>query len=165
MNSQPFVVRVQQEALDITLHSQPLYQLGAGAVVCFSGQVRSADDSSGIARLSLEHYPDMTENSMRQIMSEARQRWPLLGGCMIHRVGDMQPGDLIVLAAAASSHRHDAFHACEFLMDYLKTRVPIWKRETTTAGQSRWVAHRDSDRRAAARWFTASHDTEHHNNY
>ena len=101
--------------------------------------------------MSLEHYPGMTENSIRKIAEEARSRWQVIDCTVIHRYGDLQPNDQIVLVAVASAHRGDAFAACEFIMDYLKTRAPFWKKEHA-AGGSRWVEAKSSDDDAAERW-------------
>ena len=129
-----------------------------GAVASFVGLVR-ADKASGISALeggavremTLEHYPGMTEKALEAIVAEARRRWALFGVRVIHRVGRLLPGDRIVLVAVASAHRGEAFAACEFIMDYLKTRAPFWKREATADG-AHWVDARDSDDTAAARW-------------
>ncbi|HZV54305.1 MAG TPA: molybdopterin synthase catalytic subunit MoaE, partial [Rhodocyclaceae bacterium] len=112
----------------------------AGAVASFVGLVRGGE----IRAMTLEHYPGMTEKALAEIVAEARRRWELLGVRVIHRVGRLLPGERIVLVAVASTHRQAAFAACEFIMDYLKTRAPFWKREETTAG-SRWVDARESD--------------------
>ncbi|HEX8986795.1 MAG TPA: molybdopterin synthase catalytic subunit MoaE [Rhodocyclaceae bacterium] len=120
---------------------------GAGAVATFVGLVRG----EGIRAMSLEHYPGMTEKALAEIVEQARQRWQLRRVRIIHRVGRLLPGDRIVFVGVSSSHRHDAFAACEFIMDYLKTRAPFWKKEETDAG-ARWVDARESDDTAAARW-------------
>jgi molybdopterin synthase catalytic subunit len=127
-----------------------------GAVASFVGLVR-ADKTGGetssvaVKAMTLEHYPGMTEKALQEIVVQARSRWELLGVRVIHRVGRLLPGDRIVFVAVASSHRGDAFAACEFIMDYLKTRAPFWKKEETPAG-GRWVDARESDDEAAARW-------------
>lgn len=122
-----------------------------GAVASFVGLVRGANDGSGISAMTLEHYPGMTGKALGEIVEQARQRWSLLGVRVIHRCGRLEPGERIVFVGVASAHRGDAFAACEFIMDYLKTRAPFWKREETPAG-ARWVDARDSDESAAARW-------------
>ena len=125
-----------------------------GAVVTFSGLVRDmtkADGGRPVSAMELEHYPGMTERSLTAIAEEAAARWPLQAVTLIHRHGPLAPGDRIVLAAAASPHRKAAFEACEFLMDYLKTKAPFWKKETTPDGAA-WVDARDEDDAAAARW-------------
>ena len=122
-----------------------------GAVASFVGLVRDANDGAGVAKMTLEHYPGMTERSLAEIVEQARGRWDVMDATVIHRVGELQPGDNIVLVVVASAHRGDAFAACEFIMDYLKTRAPFWKKEETAAG-SRWVDARESDDRAAEKW-------------
>ena len=102
-------------------------------------------------RCVLEHYPGMTERAIGEIVHEAMERWSLIDASVVHRVGRLEPQEAIVLVVTASAHRHQAFHACEFVMDYLKTRAPFWKKESTPQGE-RWVASRDSDEEAARRW-------------
>jgi len=121
----------------------------AGAVASFVGLVRGSE----VAAMTLEHYPGMTEKALAAIVDEARGRWPLRAVRVIHRIGRLAPGERIVLVAVSSRHRQAAFAACEFIMDYLKTQAPFWKREETPAG-SRWVDARDSDDAAARRWLT-----------
>ena len=128
-----------------------------GAVASFVGLVR-ADKAAGeridaptVQAMTLEHYPGMTEKALEEIVVQAEARWELLGVRVIHRVGRLLPGDRIVFVAVASSHRGDAFAACEFIMDYLKTRAPFWKKEETPQG-GRWVDARESDDAAAGRW-------------
>jgi molybdopterin synthase catalytic subunit len=123
----------------------------AGAVASFVGLVRRDKWAGGIQAMTLEHYPGMTEKALAEIVSEARRRWPLVAVRVIHRVGRLVPGDRIVLVAVSSSHRQAAFAGCEFIMDYLKTRAPFWKREETALG-SRWVDARESDDDALRRW-------------
>jgi len=122
-----------------------------GAVVSFTGLVRELAGDGAISAMTLEHYPGMTERALREIAAEARARWPLDGVRIVHRVGPLAPGDRIVLVLTASRHRHAAFEAAEFLMDYLKTRAPFWKREDGRDG-ARWVDAREADDGAAARW-------------
>ena len=122
-----------------------------GAVASFIGLVRDLNDGSQIAAMTLEHYPAMTHKALTAIVAEAETRWALLGCTVIHRVGALFPTDQIVLVAVASSHRADAFAACEFIMDYLKTQAPFWKKEQTPEGE-RWVESRNSDEAAAGRW-------------
>jgi molybdopterin synthase catalytic subunit len=126
-----------------------------GAVASFVGLVR-ADKAvekigAGVTAMTLEHYPGMTETALEDIVKEARQRWEFFDARVIHRVGRLLPGDRIVLVAVASAHRGEAFAACEFIMDYLKTRAPFWKKEQTPDG-GRWVDARESDDHAARRW-------------
>jgi molybdopterin synthase catalytic subunit len=122
-----------------------------GAVASFVGVVRDLNDGSGVASMTLEHYPGMTEKALAQIVAEAQERWEVLDCCVIHRVGRLMPTDQIVFVAVASGHRGDAFSACEFIMDYLKTRAPFWKKEETPEG-ARWVEARSTDDAAAGRW-------------
>ena len=122
-----------------------------GAVASFVGLVRDVNDGSGVQAMTLEHYPGMTERSLVDIVAQAKVRWSLLGVRVIHRYGRLEPTDRIVFVGVASSHRGDAFAACEFIMDYLKTRAPFWKREETPDG-ARWVDAREADDSAAARW-------------
>ena len=120
-----------------------------GAVVSFTGVTR--DVSGGLSRMQIEHYPGMTERALMQICEEAQTRWSLADVLVIHRFGTMEPGDNIMMVATASRHRADAFAAAEFLMDYLKSRAPFWKKEITSDG-SEWVAAKDSDEDALNRW-------------
>lgn len=122
-----------------------------GAVVTFTGKVRNHNLGNDVAALTLEHYPGMTEKALQEIVDAARERWPLQRVTVIHRVGELFPGDEIVLVGVTSAHRGSAFSAAEFIMDYLKTRAPFWKREATEQGD-RWVDARDSDYQAAQRW-------------
>lgn len=122
-----------------------------GAVASFIGTVRDVSDNASVARLMLEHYPGMTEKSLEAIVAEARRRFDLYDVLVIHRVGELRPADQIVLVAVTSAHRGEAFDACRFVMDYLKTRAPFWKKEQTPDGD-RWVDARASDDEAAARW-------------
>jgi molybdopterin synthase catalytic subunit len=138
-------VSVQREDFDLGLEVKGLYGNAAiGAVASFVGVVRDVP-------MTLEHYPGMTEKALRKIVEEAKQRWKVLGATLIHRYGELQPGDQIVMVAVASAHRGDAFEACEFMMDYLKTQAPFWKKERREDGES-WVEARASDDRAAERW-------------
>lgn len=140
------VVRVQAHDFDLGAEAAAL-EPGAGAVVTFTGVVRGG----GVAAMTLEHYPGMTEAALEAIEAEARVRWPLTGALIIHRVGRLLPGERIMMVGAASAHRAAAFEAASFLMDYLKTRAPFWKMEETEAG-ARWVDAREADDEAAARW-------------
>ena len=124
---------------------------GTGAVVAFTGLVRDENLGDNVGGLYLEHYPGMTEKALQEIIEEAAQRWPLQAIKVIHRIGQMHPGDRIVFVGVASAHRKAAFEICEFVMDYLKTRAPFWKKETTPEGD-RWVDARESDQTAAERW-------------
>ena len=123
-----------------------------GAVVTFTGRVRDHAGGERIADMVLEHYPGMTEAELARVEEEARARWPLQASLVIHRFGRLCPGENIVLVVTAAEHRGDAFAAAEFLMDYLKTSAPFWKKETTGEGAARWVEARESDDAARARW-------------
>lgn len=143
------MVSVQEADFDAGAELARLRAAGdVGAVASFVGAVRG---DGAVTGLELEHYPGMTEASIAAIIAQAAQRWPLLAVRVIHRVGRLRLGDQIVFVGVASQHRGDAFAACEFLMDYLKTRAPLWKKEDTAAG-ARWVDARASDQDAAARW-------------
>lgn len=122
-----------------------------GAIASFVGLARDMNDGSDVAAMTLEHYPGMTEKALAALVEEAQSRWTLLDVTLIHRVGRLLPGDPIVLVAVAGSHRGETFAACEFIMDYLKTRAPFWKKEETPEGE-RWVEARASDDAAAMRW-------------
>jgi molybdopterin synthase catalytic subunit len=143
-------IRIQQDAFDIGAEIAALASRtnGVGAVATFTGFVRPDD---GLTALTLEHYPQMTEREIARHIADASERWPLLGATIIHRVGRMVPGEPIVLVAVAASHRSAAFQACDFLMDYLKTRAPFWKREERD-GALQWVEAKASDDAAAQRW-------------
>jgi molybdopterin synthase catalytic subunit len=123
----------------------------AGALVSFVGLVRDFSEAGKVTNIFLEHYPEMSEKALRNIIAEANSRWDLLGVRVIHRVGELRPNDQIVLVAATSAHRGDAFAACEFIMDYLKTSAPFWKREQTDHG-AKWLDTKESDVRRAERW-------------
>jgi len=122
-----------------------------GAVASFVGLVRDRNDGQGVSEMTLEHYPGMTEKALEEIVAEAQGRWDIYDVLVIHRVGPLKPTDQIVMVAVTSAHRGESFAACEFVMDYLKTRAPFWKREVTPEG-ARWVDARESDDSAAARW-------------
>ncbi len=138
-------IAVQERDFDLGAEVERLYRhAGVGAVATFVGVVREVG-------MTLEHYPAMTENAIRKIVEEARGRWQVMDCTVIHRYGDLSPHDQIVLVAVASAHRGDAFAACEFIMDYLKTRAPFWKKEHRAAG-AQWVEAKLSDDDAAGRW-------------
>ena len=148
-------VRVQREDFDLGAEVARL-RAGdprIGAVVTFVGTVRDLNDGARVAELELEHYPEMTERALQEIVAQAqaRARWPLYGALVVHRVGRMLPLEQIVLVAVSSAHRGEAFAACEFIMDYLKTEAPFWKKEQTPEG-ARWVDARVSDDAAKAKW-------------
>lgn len=146
-------VRVQTDDFDLGAELARLRagQPGVGAVVSFVGTVRDMNDGSQVSELELEHYPGMTEQALHAIVDQANTRWPLLGALVIHRVGPLLPLEQIVLVACAAAHRGEAFAACEFIIDYLKTDAPFWKKEQTPEG-ARWVDARDSDDSAKAKW-------------
>ncbi len=146
-------IRIQVEPFDPGVEINALHaaHLGIGAVVTFVGYVRDYNDGQDVRGMFLEHYPGMTEKALGKIVDEAGQRWSLLRVEVLHRVGPLEPGEPIVFVATASAHRQAAFDACNFIMDYLKTRAPFWKKEDTPEGP-RWVDGRHSDRDAAARW-------------
>ena len=146
-------VRVQEADFDLGAELAALRAGDArvGALASFLGLVRDMNDGAGISEMTLEHYPGMTEKALEEIVSEAKGRWDIYEALVIHRVGPLKPCDQIVLVAVSSAHRGEAFAACEFIMDYLKTRAPFWKREVTPDG-GRWVDARDADDSAAARW-------------
>ena len=122
-----------------------------GAVACFIGLVRDINDNAMVAEMTLEHYPAMTEKALTDIVEQAKSRWDIMDVSLVHRVGTLKPMDQIVLVVVASSHRGAAFAACEFIVDYLKTRAPFWKKEQTEKG-ARWVEARESDDDAVGRW-------------
>ena len=147
-------VRVQPEPFDYgaecAAFARVAAQAGAGAVVTFCGVVRDAQ-GGGLARMEIEHYPGMTERALTDIEAQARARWALSEVLILHRYGPMVPGEMIMMVATASAHRADAFAAAEFLMDYLKSRAPFWKKEIGVDG-AQWVAAREEDEQALARW-------------
>lgn len=152
-------VRVQREDFDLSREICALTagNLNVGAVVTFTGTVRGTVDGQPIVSMTLEHYPGMTEAELERIEREALQRWPLDATLIVHRYGDLAPGENIVLVITASAHRHAAFEAAEFLMDFLKSRAPFWKKETPkaqgeTGNAAAWVDARSSDDDALARW-------------
>ncbi len=147
-------VRVQQEDFDLSAEVRRLTagRTDIGAVATFTGLVRSANAGAPVAGMLLEHYPGMTESELEAVEAEAHRRWPLQASLIVHRVGALQPGDNIVLVVAASAHRQAAFAAAEFLMDYLKTRAPFWKKEDSGDGRSSWVDARETDAHALDRW-------------
>jgi len=142
-------VRVQEGAFDPGAETNAMH--AANAVVGFVGYVRDFNDGREVAGMFLEHYPGMTEKALAKIVVEAEQRWPLLKVEVLHRIGALEPGEPIVFVGVASAHRQAAFDACNFIMDYLKTRAPFWKKENTQEG-ARWVEGKQSDQDAAGRW-------------
>jgi len=148
-------VRVQTEDFDAGRELAALRDgdHSVGAVAAFIGTVRDVNADASVASMTLEHYPGMTENALAAIIDDAKSRWKIADALVIHRVGALKPADQIVLVAVTSAHRGDAFAACEFIIDFLKTRAPFWKKEDTPDG-ARWVEARASDDDAAARWRT-----------
>ncbi len=146
-------VRVQQNDFDLGAEIAALRAGDArvGAVAVFVGTVRAENDAASVTTMTLEHYPGMTEKALAQIETEARARWALYDALIVHRIGRLAPCDQIVLVAVSAAHRGEAFAACEFIVDYLKTRAPFWKKEETPAG-AHWVDARVADDDAAARW-------------
>ena len=150
-------VRVQREDFDIGAEVRRLTagRTDIGAIVTFTGTVRAGNDGRDILGMTLEHYPGMTESELARVEAEAASRWPLQASLIVHRVGALKPGDNIVLVVTASAHREAAFAAAEFLMDYLKTSAPFWKKELGADGKEHWVEARESDDAAAERWKKA----------
>ncbi len=148
-------ISIQTEAFDTAEEEQKLRRGNPriGAVVSFLGLMRDINDGDQVHTMTLEHYPGMTEKALATIVDEAEQRWDLEGVRVIHRVGELRPEEPIVLVMVASRHRGEAFRACEFVIDYLKTRAPFWKKEVTPEGE-RWVEARHSDKDAESRWET-----------
>jgi molybdopterin synthase catalytic subunit len=149
----PLSVSVQEADFDVSALQRELLGGAAheGAAACFTGYVRSSSEQRDVHTMELEHYPVMTEKSIEQILEQAAQRWPLLAASVVHRVGRLGPGDQIVWVGVTSAHREAAFSACEFVMDYLKTRAPFWKKELGPEGEH-WVESRGSDEARADRW-------------
>jgi molybdopterin synthase catalytic subunit len=150
-------VRVEREDFDVGAELARLTagRTDIGAVVTFCGTVRGGSGADAITAMTLEHYPGMTEAELARVEAEAAKRWPLQASLIVHRIGTLKPGDNIVLVVTASAHRQAAFAAAEFLMDYLKTRAPFWKKEMRADGHARWVAARECDTQAAGRWEEA----------
>jgi molybdopterin synthase catalytic subunit len=154
-------VRVQAEDFDVGAEIRRLTQgrTDVGAIVTFTGTVRGQSGGKPIARMTLEHYPGMTEAELERVEGEAKARWPLQASLIVHRIGALAPGDNIVLVVTASAHRQAAFAAAEFLMDYLKTRAPFWKKEEAPDGSITWVDARESDDTALERWQASDEDS------
>lgn len=150
-------IRVQTEAIDVGAEIAALTagRTDIGGIGSFIGTVRETAKGRRITSMALEHYPGMTERALSAIAADAAARWQLLGCTLVHRVGPMAPGETIVLVLAASAHRHDALEATAFLIDWLKTRAPFWKKESFADGSEEWVDAREADDLAAARWGPA----------
>jgi len=146
-------IRIQEGDFDLSSEIAALRKGDprVGAVVSFLGTVRDMNDGSQVKGMTLEHYPEMTEKALQEILDQAKARWDIFQTLVIHRVGQLLPEDQIVLVAVSSAHRGEAFSACEFIMDYLKTAAPFWKKEDTPEG-ARWVDARVTDETAIARW-------------
>ncbi|OIQ35004.1 MAG: molybdenum cofactor biosynthesis protein MoaE [Roseobacter sp. MedPE-SWchi] len=146
-------VRVQQEGFDLGAESDGFAARvsGAGAIVTFTGVVRDAD-AGGLVAMEIEHYPAMTQKALEAIAAEARARWSLADTLVIHRYGRLAPGERIMMVATAARHRKHAFEAAEYLMDYLKSRAPFWKKEILTDGRAGWVDAKADDEDALSRW-------------
>jgi molybdopterin synthase catalytic subunit len=152
-------VRIQTEDFDAGAEIAALRRGNpkVGAVASFIGVCRDANDGDAVSTMTLEHYPGMTEKELEKIVDEARRRWDVIDILVVHRVGELRPTDQIVLVVVTGTHRGEAFAACEFIMDYLKTQAPFWKKEQTPQG-GRWVEARASDNEAAGRWAGKSKD-------
>ncbi|TXC65946.1 molybdopterin synthase catalytic subunit MoaE [Piscinibacter aquaticus] len=155
MSAPRVVIQTQDFDLGAEVAALRAADPGVGAVASFVGTVRDRNDGQGVSAMELEHYPGMTEKSIEAMIDEAFKRFDIRAARVIHRVGPLQPLDQIVLVVVTSAHRGASFQACEFLMDYLKTQAPFWKKETTPEG-ARWVDARVSDDAALARWGIAS---------
>ena len=149
----PLVVNIQAEDFDTAALQRELLSGSSseGGIATFTGYVRKANDNRPVQIMELEHYPGMTEKSIEAILQEATQRWPVLAATVVHRIGKLQPGDQIVWVGVSAPHRGAAFSACEFAMDYLKTRAPFWKKEIGPEGEH-WVEARETDSDRAGRW-------------
>ncbi len=147
------LISVQQENFDVAAVTRKLSanRQDIGAVVTFSGLVRDQSSEKNLIALELEHYPGMTEKALGEIADQAMQRWDIADLAIIHRIGRLKPAENIVMVAVISAHRKEAFNACEFLMDYLKTQAPFWKKEITSQGE-KWIEFKQSDQQAANRW-------------
>ena len=147
------MIKVQEQAFDVgaEIAAIKLGKTQIGGTAIFVGTVRDLNDGKGVSALTLEHYPGMTDKALAAIEADARTRWALEDVLIVHRVGRMEPGDDVVLVICCSAHRQNAFDACQFLMDYLKTKAPFWKLEEGD-GEASWVDARESDDTAAERW-------------
>jgi len=158
VNHQIERVRIQTQAFDVGVELRALRQTEdgrwdtrVGAVATFVGTVRDLNEGDAVRTLTLEHYPGMTESSIKEIIDQANQRWPLFQARVIHRIGELQPADEIVWVGVTSAHREAALEACAFIMDFLKSKAPFWKKESVPQGD-RWVAAREKDEKALKRW-------------
>lgn len=146
-------VRVQQDDFDVgsEIAAMTRDNFAIGGVASFIGTVRASNENAGVSAMTLEYYPGMTERALEDIVAQANSRWDILDVLVVHRYGRLEPGDQIVLVIVAGAHRGEAFAACEFIMDFLKTEAPFWKKEETPQG-ARWVDARETDDRAVDRW-------------
>lgn len=151
-------IRVQETPFDTGAEIAALTagRTDIGGIGCFVGVVRGGDGPGAVVEMTLEHYPAMTTRAIERVVAEAESRWPLLGCTVIHRAGTLRPGDPIVMVLTASAHRQPALEATQFLIDWLKTRAPFWKKERTAEGIARWVEPRAADDEAATRWDSSS---------
>lgn len=149
-----FSIAVQTQDFDVGCEYTELIasDTAVGAVVFFVGRVRDMNHARDVESMSLEHYPGMTENILQQIMDEAKERWELIAARIVHRVGELRAGDQIVFVGVTSAHREHAFQATEFLMDFLKTQAPFWKKEVGVDGEERWVEDKVSEQQRTVRW-------------
>jgi molybdopterin synthase catalytic subunit len=156
-----YSVEIQTEDFDVSqeIHTLRQNQAGVGAICSFVGTVRDRNNGDAVDSLELEHYPGMTEQSIMSMMEAARARFDIFGARVIHRIGLLHPLDQIVLVAVTSAHRGESFQACEFLMDFLKTQAPFWKKESTPDG-FRWVDARVADDKALQRWGIMSNNSQ-----
>lgn len=147
-------VSIQQDDFDVAQLQQQLLAGDSreGAIATFTGYVRSSNESRSVETMELEHYPGMTEKSIQEIIEQAVGRWPVMAATVVHRVGKLRPSDQIVWVGVSSRHREAAFSACEFIMDYLKSKAPFWKKELDECGAASWVDARESDDARAQRW-------------
>ena len=150
-----FSIAVQAQDFDVGREYTELVvgDTGVGAVVFFVGRVRDMNYQQDVKSLSLEHYPSMTEHILEKLLEEAKNRWTLIAARIVHRIGELQAGEQIVFVGVTSAHREHAFQAAEFLMDFLKTQAPFWKKEVSTSGEMKWIDARESDVAKLQRWF------------
>lgn len=147
------MIRIQQQDFNQQVEYDRLKsKTTIGAIVTFTGLVRDINDGQAVSDLSLEHYPGMTEKCLFDIIEQAKQRWNIIESTVIHRIGKLSLSEQIVFVGVASQHRGDAFAACEFIMDYLKTKAPFWKKETMQNGEQQWTDARESDQQAISKW-------------
>lgn len=146
-------VKVQEQDFDVgaEIQAMRLARKDTGAIASFIGQVRDLNEGDHVSAMTLEHYPGMTEKALEKIVEQAKARWDIFDALLIHRIGELKPTDQIVLVVVSGAHRGEAFAACQFIMDYLKTEAPFWKKEQTASGE-RWVEAKVTDDEARDRW-------------